>query len=85
MDDVIFINAGATWLELGCREATIQWRSDVDPDTDRVGTASFCRIRIGIKGMPIQIRPIQIGINSKLCGICIFTFIQNISICCPNT
>jgi hypothetical protein len=36
--------------------------SVVDPDPDRVGSESFCRIRIGIsiQGMPIRIWPIWI-------------------------
>jgi hypothetical protein len=29
---------------------------DPDLDPDEVGSASFCRINIGIKGMPIRIR-----------------------------
>jgi hypothetical protein len=42
--------------------------SVVDPDPDRVGSASFCRIGIGIQGMLIRIqliriRPIRIGFN----------------------
>jgi hypothetical protein len=39
--------------------------SVVDPDQDRVVSASFCQIRIeiGIKGMQIRIRRIRLGIN----------------------
>jgi hypothetical protein len=49
--------------------------SVVDPD--RVGSASFCRVRTGIviQGMPIRIRTIRIGINSHA-NTYIFFFLQ---------
>jgi hypothetical protein len=60
--------------------------SVVDQDTDQVGSASFCwiRIRIAIQGMPIGIRPIRLGINirhmKKLINY--LYFFHKISICC---
>jgi hypothetical protein len=45
--------------------ATLDLSPVEDPDTDRVGSASFCRIGIGTQGMPNRIRPIRIGIKSR--------------------
>jgi hypothetical protein len=45
-----------TFLKLKRTEGSA---SVVDPDPDRVGSTSFCRIGIGIQGMLIRIRPIQ--------------------------
>jgi hypothetical protein len=54
----------------------------LDPDPDRVGSASFCRIRIGFQGMPIRIR---IGINaSHMKKLKKYTFFHKSSICCPK-
>ncbi len=47
--------------------------SFVDPDPDRVGSVSFCRIRIGFgHGLPIRIRQMRLGINSKHMSFIIF-------------
>ncbi len=51
------------WGALGKVRAFKSFYSVVDPDPDRVGSASFCRIGIGIQGMLIRVRPIRIGIN----------------------
>jgi hypothetical protein len=53
----------------GASESSLQEGSVVDPD--RVGTAAFCRIRIGINS-----RHIKNLIN--------YTFISQIFLCCPK-
>jgi hypothetical protein len=50
---------------------------DPAPDTDPVGSASFCRVGIGIR---IQGMPIRININSrKMKKLISYTFLQKMA------
>jgi hypothetical protein len=57
----------------------------VDPDWDQVESPSFYRIRIGIgiQGMPIRIRLVQIGISFKqmVSNLPPLTVIFNVCLC----
>jgi hypothetical protein len=48
-----------------CESWVVPGVVDPDPDSDLVGSAEFCRIRVGVGIQAMPIRKIQIGINSR--------------------